>query len=154
MQHKHHDWLLRHSFRSCKISQRKNVLFQLSCTTKGQTGEIRLIKPPHFNMKGLFCTLGLWIGQANVVLTRPGLCLSPVSQLEGVRRFGPMWKASFGPILTVHVADPALIEQVLRQEGQHPMRSDLSSWKDYRRLRGHHYGLLTSWVFPSCSGSP
>ncbi|KAG8007906.1 Microspherule protein 1 [Nibea albiflora] len=55
-----------------------------------------------------------------------------------------MWKASFGPILTVHVADPALIEQVLRQEGQHPMRSDLSSWKDYRDLRGHHYGLLTS----------
>ncbi|XP_018554656.1 LOW QUALITY PROTEIN: 25-hydroxyvitamin D-1 alpha hydroxylase, mitochondrial [Lates calcarifer] len=65
-------------------------------------------------------------------------------QLEGVQRYGPMWKASFGPILTVHVADPALIEQVLRQEGQHPMRSDLSSWKDYRKLRGHHYGLLTS----------
>ncbi|XP_039654824.1 25-hydroxyvitamin D-1 alpha hydroxylase, mitochondrial isoform X1 [Perca fluviatilis] len=65
-------------------------------------------------------------------------------QLKGVQRYGPMWKASFGPILTVHVADPALIEQVLRQEGQHPMRSDLSSWKDYRKLRGHHYGLLTS----------
>ncbi|XP_061583479.1 25-hydroxyvitamin D-1 alpha hydroxylase, mitochondrial isoform X2 [Cololabis saira] len=65
-------------------------------------------------------------------------------QLEGVQKYGPMWKASFGPILTVHVADPALIEQVLRQEGQHPMRSDLSSWKDYRKLRGHHCGLLTS----------
>uniref|UniRef100_A0A8C6SF53 Cytochrome P450, family 27, subfamily B, polypeptide 1 n=1 Tax=Neogobius melanostomus TaxID=47308 RepID=A0A8C6SF53_9GOBI len=65
-------------------------------------------------------------------------------QLEGVQRYGPMWKASFGPILTVHVADPVLIEQVLRQEGLHPMRSDLSSWKDYRKLRGHHYGLLTS----------
>ncbi|KAL7837469.1 hypothetical protein SRHO_G00271800, partial [Serrasalmus rhombeus] len=54
-----------------------------------------------------------------------------------------MWKASFGPILTVHVAEPELIEQVLRQEGQHPIRSDLSSWKDYRQLRGHGYGLLT-----------
>uniref|UniRef100_A0A669E873 Cytochrome P450, family 27, subfamily B, polypeptide 1 n=1 Tax=Oreochromis niloticus TaxID=8128 RepID=A0A669E873_ORENI len=52
--------------------------------------------------------------------------------------------ASFGPILTVHVADPSLIEQILRQEGEHPMRSDLSSWKDYRKLRGHHYGLLTA----------
>jgi len=70
------------------------------------------------------------------------LCLVP--QVEGVNRYGPMWKASFGPILTVHVADPALIEQVLRQEGQHPMRSNLSSWKDYRTLRGHHCGLLTS----------
>lgn len=76
------------------------------------------------------------------VLTKSNLRL--MSQLEGVQRYGPMWKASFGPILTVHVADPALIEQVLRQEGQHPMRSDLSSWKDYRKLRGHHYGLLTS----------
>lgn len=57
-----------------------------------------------------------------------------------------MWKASFGPILTVHVAEPELIEQVLRQEGQHPMRSDLSSWKDYRKLRGEGYGLLTAWV--------
>ncbi|XP_067096219.1 25-hydroxyvitamin D-1 alpha hydroxylase, mitochondrial [Osmerus mordax] len=65
-------------------------------------------------------------------------------QLESVQRYGPMWKASFGPIFTVHVAEPGIIEQVLRQEGQHPMRSDLSSWKDYRQLRGHGYGLLTS----------
>ncbi|XP_041837095.1 25-hydroxyvitamin D-1 alpha hydroxylase, mitochondrial [Melanotaenia boesemani] len=65
-------------------------------------------------------------------------------QVKGLHQYGPMWKASFGPILTVHVADPALVEQVLRQEGQHPMRSDLSSWKDYRKLRGHHCGLLTS----------
>ncbi|XP_031423612.1 25-hydroxyvitamin D-1 alpha hydroxylase, mitochondrial isoform X1 [Clupea harengus] len=65
-------------------------------------------------------------------------------QLDGRKRYGPMWKASFGPILTVHMAEPELIEQVLRQEGQHPMRSDLSSWKDYRNLRGHGYGLLTA----------
>uniref|UniRef100_A0A8C0GW79 Cytochrome P450 family 27 subfamily B member 1 n=1 Tax=Chelonoidis abingdonii TaxID=106734 RepID=A0A8C0GW79_CHEAB len=55
-----------------------------------------------------------------------------------------VWKASFGPILTVHVAEPSLIEQVLRQEGKHPIRSDLSSWKDYRVCRGHAYGLLTA----------
>ncbi|XP_056293436.1 25-hydroxyvitamin D-1 alpha hydroxylase, mitochondrial isoform X1 [Pseudoliparis swirei] len=78
------------------------------------------------------------------LFARRGLSRLHELQLEGVRRYGPMWKASFGPILTVHVADPVLIEQVLRQEGQHPMRSDLSSWKDYRKLRGHHYGLLTS----------
>ncbi len=35
-------------------------------------------------------------------------------------RYGPMWKASFGPILTVHVAEPELIEQVLRTGGPAP----------------------------------
>ncbi|XP_070596832.1 25-hydroxyvitamin D-1 alpha hydroxylase, mitochondrial [Erythrolamprus reginae] len=65
-------------------------------------------------------------------------------QIEGKEKYGPVWKASFGPILTVHVADPSLIEQVLRQEGKHPIRSDLSSWKDYRVCRGHAYGLLTA----------
>lgn len=67
-----------------------------------------------------------------------------MSQMEGLHQYGPMWKASFGPILTVHVAKPELIEQVLRQEGQYPMRSNLSSWKDYRKLRGLHCGLLTA----------
>uniref|UniRef100_G3N612 Cytochrome P450, family 27, subfamily B, polypeptide 1 n=1 Tax=Gasterosteus aculeatus aculeatus TaxID=481459 RepID=G3N612_GASAC len=78
------------------------------------------------------------------LFARRGLSRLHELQVEGVQRYGPMWKASFGPILTVHVADPVLIEQVLRQEGQHPMRSDLSSWKDYRKLRDHHYGLLTA----------
>ncbi|XP_061840718.1 25-hydroxyvitamin D-1 alpha hydroxylase, mitochondrial [Nerophis lumbriciformis] len=75
---------------------------------------------------------------------RRGLTRMHQLQLEGLQRYGPMWKTHFGPILTVHVAQPALIEQVLRQEGKYPCRSDLSSWKDYRKLRGHHYGLLTS----------
>ncbi|RXM95112.1 25-hydroxyvitamin D-1 alpha hydroxylase, mitochondrial [Acipenser ruthenus] len=35
------------------------------------------------------------------------------NELEGKAKYGPMWKASFGPILTVHVAEPALIEQGL-----------------------------------------
>uniref|UniRef100_W5M8C5 Cytochrome P450, family 27, subfamily B, polypeptide 1 n=1 Tax=Lepisosteus oculatus TaxID=7918 RepID=W5M8C5_LEPOC len=78
------------------------------------------------------------------LFARGGLSRLHELQVEGRARYGPVWKASFGPILTVHVAEPALIEQVLRQEGQHPIRSDLSSWKDYRQLRGHAYGLLTA----------
>ncbi|XP_043939405.1 25-hydroxyvitamin D-1 alpha hydroxylase, mitochondrial [Protopterus annectens] len=75
---------------------------------------------------------------------RRGLSRLHELQMEGRAKYGPMWKASFGPILTVHVAEPELIEQVLRQEGKHPIRSDLSSWKDYRQCRGHAYGLLTA----------
>eukprot|EP00062_Callorhinchus_milii_P025751 gi/632987078/ref/XP_007910592.1/ PREDICTED: 25-hydroxyvitamin D-1 alpha hydroxylase, mitochondrial [Callorhinchus milii] len=78
------------------------------------------------------------------LLCHEGLARLHELQLEGKRKYGPVWKASFGPILTVHIADAALIEQVLRQEGKHPVRSDLSSWKDYRQQRGHACGLLTA----------
>ncbi|KAL4655581.1 25-hydroxyvitamin D-1 alpha hydroxylase, mitochondrial [Arapaima gigas] len=78
------------------------------------------------------------------LIGRRGLSRLHELQLEGRQRYGPVWKASFGPILTVHVAEPELIEQVLRQEGRHPIRSELSSWKDYRELRGHGCGLLTA----------
>ncbi|XP_025934048.1 25-hydroxyvitamin D-1 alpha hydroxylase, mitochondrial [Apteryx rowi] len=78
------------------------------------------------------------------LLCRGGLRRLHELQVEGRARYGPVWKASFGPLLTVHVADAALVEQVLRQEGPCPVRSHLSSWKDYRACRGHACGLLTA----------
>ncbi|KAL0978269.1 hypothetical protein UPYG_G00168210 [Umbra pygmaea] len=78
------------------------------------------------------------------LFARRGLSRLHEMQLEGVKRYGPMWKASFGPILTVHVAEPDLIEQVLRQEGHTPIRSEISSWKEYRKQESHGYGLLTA----------
>ncbi|XP_020381049.2 25-hydroxyvitamin D-1 alpha hydroxylase, mitochondrial [Rhincodon typus] len=81
---------------------------------------------------------------AHDLFFKKGLARLHEMQLEGKAKYGPVWKARFGPILTVHVADPSLIEQVLRQEGTLPIRSDLSSWKDYRQYRGHAYGLLTA----------
>ncbi|XP_042652950.1 25-hydroxyvitamin D-1 alpha hydroxylase, mitochondrial-like isoform X2 [Tyto alba] len=78
------------------------------------------------------------------LLCRGGLRRLHELQVEGCARYGPVWKASFGPILTVHVAEAGLIEQVLRQEGDFPVRSHLSSWKDYRLCRGHACGLLTA----------
>ncbi|XP_064354529.1 25-hydroxyvitamin D-1 alpha hydroxylase, mitochondrial isoform X2 [Dromaius novaehollandiae] len=78
------------------------------------------------------------------LLCRGGLRRLHELQVEGRARYGPVWKASFGPLLTVHVAEAALVEQVLRQEGPRPVRSHLSSWKDYRACRGHACGLLTA----------
>ncbi|XP_068171766.1 25-hydroxyvitamin D-1 alpha hydroxylase, mitochondrial [Antennarius striatus] len=96
-------------------------------------------------LKTLGCVPGpSFVSFAWKLFAQHGLSRLHELQIEGLRRYGPVWRARFGFFLTVHVSDPALIEQVLRQEGQHPMRSDLSSWKDYRKLRGHHYGLLTA----------
>ncbi|XP_033927487.1 25-hydroxyvitamin D-1 alpha hydroxylase, mitochondrial [Melopsittacus undulatus] len=78
------------------------------------------------------------------LLCRGGLSRMHEMQVQGRARYGPLWKAAFGPIETVHVAQAELIQQVLRQEGTFPVRSQLSSWKEYREWRGRACGLLTA----------
>ncbi|TRZ11741.1 hypothetical protein HGM15179_015377 [Zosterops borbonicus] len=77
------------------------------------------------------------------LLCRGGVQRLHEMQVHGRSRFGPLWKARFGPVLTVHVADPALVAQVLRQEGPEPRRALSCPWKEHRNLRGVSGGLLT-----------
>ncbi|XP_029968604.1 cytochrome P450 [Salarias fasciatus] len=64
-------------------------------------------------------------------------------QIEHSRIYGPLWKSKFGPLVVVNVASAQLIEQVLRQEGRHPVRTDMPHWRDYRELRSQAHGPLT-----------
>lgn len=64
-------------------------------------------------------------------------------QIEHGKIWGPMWKSKFGPLLLVNVASAELIEQVLRQEGRHPVRTDMPHWRGYRELRNQAHGPLT-----------
>lgn len=64
-------------------------------------------------------------------------------QIEHSKIWGPLWKSTFGPLLLVNVASAELIEQVLRQEGRHPVRTDMPHWRSYRELRNQAYGPLT-----------
>ncbi|XP_061410646.1 sterol 26-hydroxylase, mitochondrial-like [Lethenteron reissneri] len=59
------------------------------------------------------------------------------------KRFGNMWTTYMGPELFVCLADPDLIEQLMRQEGPYPVRSSIPAWDDYHMMRGHSKGLLT-----------
>lgn len=68
----------------------------------------------------------------------------PFSQVQGAARFGPVWLASFGTVRTVYVADPTLVEQLLRQEGPRPERCSFSPWTEHRRRRQRACGLLTA----------
>ncbi|XP_053860577.1 25-hydroxyvitamin D-1 alpha hydroxylase, mitochondrial [Vidua macroura] len=77
------------------------------------------------------------------LLCRGGVRRLHEMQVHGRARFGPLWKARFGPVLTVHVAEPALVAQVLRQEGPEPRRALSCPWKEHRSLRGVPGGLLT-----------
>ncbi|XP_023260263.1 sterol 26-hydroxylase, mitochondrial-like [Seriola lalandi dorsalis] len=64
-------------------------------------------------------------------------------QIEHSKIYGPLWKSTYGPLVVVNVASAELIEQVLRQEGRHPVRTDMPHWRGYRELRNQAHGPLT-----------
>ncbi|XP_068423152.1 cytochrome P450 [Clinocottus analis] len=64
-------------------------------------------------------------------------------QIEHSRIYGPLWKSKYGPLVVVNVASAELIEQVLRQEGRLPVRTDMPHWRSYRELRNQAHGPLT-----------
>uniref|UniRef100_A0A7N8WJN5 Cytochrome P450 family 27 subfamily A member 3 n=1 Tax=Mastacembelus armatus TaxID=205130 RepID=A0A7N8WJN5_9TELE len=64
-------------------------------------------------------------------------------QIEHSKIYGPLWKSKYGPLVVVNVASAELIEQVLRQEGRHPVRTDMTHWRTYRDLRNQAHGPLT-----------
>ncbi|XP_055009232.1 sterol 26-hydroxylase, mitochondrial isoform X2 [Boleophthalmus pectinirostris] len=64
-------------------------------------------------------------------------------QIEQSKVWGPLWKSNFGPMLLVNVASAELIEQVLRQDGRTPVRTDMPHWRSYRELRNKAYGPLS-----------
>lgn len=69
--------------------------------------------------------------------------ISHEMQIEHKKIYGPLWKSKYGPLVVVNVASADLIEQVLRQEGKLPVRSDMPHWREYRQLRRQAYGPLT-----------
>lgn len=64
-------------------------------------------------------------------------------QIEHNKIYGPLWKSKYGPLVVINVATAELIEQVLRQEGRHPVRTDMPHWRGYRELRNQAHGPLT-----------
>ncbi|CAL8267515.1 unnamed protein product [Lota lota] len=71
------------------------------------------------------------------------LPLSHQMQIEHSKIYGPLWKSTFGPMVLVNVANADMIEQVLRHEGRHPIRTDMPHWRGYRELKNKAYGPLS-----------
>ncbi|XP_059143734.1 cytochrome P450 27C1-like isoform X2 [Physella acuta] len=60
------------------------------------------------------------------------------------KEFGKIFREQFGPRHNVAVADPALMEEILRKEGKYPSRPPYESWVLYNNLRNRRGGLMTS----------
>ncbi|XP_010126260.1 PREDICTED: sterol 26-hydroxylase, mitochondrial [Chlamydotis macqueenii] len=67
----------------------------------------------------------------------------PVVTLMSRRIYGPIWKSTFGHYENINIGSPVVLEQLLRQEGKYPMRSDMALWKEHRDTRRLPYGPFT-----------
>uniref|UniRef100_A0A8B9PWZ4 Cytochrome P450 family 27 subfamily A member 1 n=1 Tax=Apteryx owenii TaxID=8824 RepID=A0A8B9PWZ4_APTOW len=66
-------------------------------------------------------------------------------RLMSRRIYGPIWKSTFGHYENINIGSPEVLEQLLRQEGKYPMRSDMALWKEHRdtrRLEGERWYRL------------
>ncbi|NXD78714.1 CP27A protein, partial [Halcyon senegalensis] len=64
-------------------------------------------------------------------------------QVMSRRLYGPIWKSTFGHYENINIGSPVVLEQLLRQEGKYPMRSDMALWKEHRDTRRLPYGPFT-----------
>ncbi|KAK7114680.1 cytochrome P450 27C1-like [Littorina saxatilis] len=65
-------------------------------------------------------------------------------QRRNHRQYGTIFKEPFGPAKNVCVADPSIVEEILRSEGPYPNRPPYESWVLYNNLRKRRGGVMTS----------
>ncbi|XP_065417424.1 sterol 26-hydroxylase, mitochondrial isoform X1 [Chrysemys picta bellii] len=99
-------------------------------------GERRLKDPEELPGPGLLRSL-YWIFVRGYLLHTHQL------QVLFRKLYGPMWKSTFGKYKNVNIGSPEILEQLLRQEGKYPMRSDMALWKEHRDIRQLPYGPFT-----------
>nr|XP_034983049.1 sterol 26-hydroxylase, mitochondrial [Zootoca vivipara] len=64
-------------------------------------------------------------------------------QVLSRKKYGPIWRSWFGPLVNINIGGPEVLEELLRQEGKYPIRSDMALWKEHRDIRHLPYGPFT-----------
>ncbi|XP_061465329.1 sterol 26-hydroxylase, mitochondrial [Rhineura floridana] len=64
-------------------------------------------------------------------------------QVISKKRYGPIWRSWFGSYNNINIGSPEVLEQLVRQEGKYPIRSDMALWKEHRDIRHLPYGPFT-----------
>ncbi|XP_007419878.1 sterol 26-hydroxylase, mitochondrial [Python bivittatus] len=98
--------------------------------------EERLKRPEELPGTGALGTL-YWIFVRGYLLHTHHL------QIMFKKMYGPIWKSVGGPYLNINIGSPEILEELLRQEGKYPIRSDMVLWKEHRDKRHLSYGPFT-----------
>ncbi|XP_056391050.1 sterol 26-hydroxylase, mitochondrial-like isoform X2 [Hyla sarda] len=64
-------------------------------------------------------------------------------QLIYKKRYGALWKSTNNKSYMVNIADPAILEVLLRQEGKYPTRTEIDHWRLHREVRRLSCGPFT-----------
>ncbi|XP_041377110.1 cytochrome P450 27C1-like [Gigantopelta aegis] len=59
-------------------------------------------------------------------------------------KYGKIFKEPFGSVTNVSVADPSMVEEILRAEGKYPLRPPYESWVLYNKMRNRTGGIMTA----------
>ncbi|KAK3086630.1 hypothetical protein FSP39_021217 [Pinctada imbricata] len=60
------------------------------------------------------------------------------------QKYGKMFKERLGPVTNVSIADPKIVEELIRQEGKYPLRPPYESWLLYKKLRSQKAGVMSA----------
>lgn len=60
------------------------------------------------------------------------------------QKYGKMFKEKLGPVTNVSIADPNLVEELVRKEGKYPFRPPYDSWILYKKIRNQKAGIMSA----------
>ncbi|XP_020647795.2 sterol 26-hydroxylase, mitochondrial [Pogona vitticeps] len=108
------------------------------------TAEAAAASPSEARLKGFEELPGPGILESTYwLLVRGYLLHTHRLQILSRKQYGPIWKSRFGSYININIGSPEILEELLRQEGKYPIRSDMALWKEHRDKRHLPYGPFT-----------
>lgn len=84
------------------------------------------------------------IGTASEYFRKPNRGQMHEVQRRFHAKYGRIFKERLGPVTNVSIADPSLVEEVMRNEGKYPTRPPYDAWLLYKKMRNKSTGILSA----------
>lgn len=84
------------------------------------------------------------IGTASEYFRKPNRGQMHEVQRRFHAKYGRIFKEPLGPVTNVSIADPKLVEEVMRNEGKYPSRPPYDAWMLYKKMRNKSSGILSA----------